>query len=102
MINKQAFTAGHFELMIDGHPTTAYVKTVGGGFVRGNPLDEPVGTTNHRIKHLSTVEIEPFTLDVGISGANDILTWIQASWRKQWNRRNGQVTHANFDLFRAM
>jgi len=96
--DKRSYTAGHFELAIDGHPTTAYLKTVDGGYVKAALVDEPIGPHNVRIKHTSTVDIEPFSVDFGISGANDVLKWIQASWRKEFSRRNGQITHANFDL----
>ena len=98
MSDSKSYTAGHFELMIDGHPSTAYLKTVDGGYVRAALMDEPIGPHNMRIKHTSTVEIEPFAIDFGISGASDVLKWIQDSWLKQFSRRNGQITHANFDL----
>jgi T4-like virus tail tube protein gp19 len=99
--NTRTHTAGHFELQIDGHPSTAYLKTVDGGYVRAALMDEPIGPENYRIKHTSVVEIEPFSVDFGISGADQVLKWIQASWRKNWSRRNGQITHANFDLYQT-
>src|SRR5512140_3757323 len=92
---RRSSTAGHFELQIDGHPSTAYLKTVDGGYVRAALTDEPIGPENDRIKHTSVVEIEPFSVDFGISGADPVLKWIQQSWRKNWSRRNGQITHAN-------
>ena len=100
-MQKRSYTAGHFELAIDGHKSTAYLKSIDGGYVRANLVDEPIGPENTRIKHTSTVEIEPFTIDFGLSGANDVLKWIQQSWRKDWSRRNGQITHANFDLYKT-
>jgi hypothetical protein len=66
--------------------------------VKAQGIDEPIGPENMRIKHSSVVEIEPFTIDCGFAGAGDVMRWIQASWRKDFNRRNGQITHANFDL----
>lgn len=96
--SSKASTGGHFELAIDGHTTTAFLKTVDGGYIRAGLMDEPIGPENHRIKHTSVVSIEPFALELGISGANDVLRWIQQSWRKQWSRRNGEVRHADFDL----
>jgi tail tube protein gp19 len=98
-VQKKSYTSGHFELQIDGHASTAYLKSVEGGFVRASVIDEPIGTHNERIKHTSTVDVEPFTVDFGISGAKDVLLWIQGSWRKDWDRRNGQITHANFNLY---
>ncbi len=94
----KASTAGHFELAIDGHSTTAYLKNVDGGYVRAGLMDEPIGPENYRIKHTSVVSIEPFSMEFGMSGANDVLKWIQQSWRKEWSRRNGEVRHANFDF----
>jgi hypothetical protein len=97
-LDKRSYTAGHFELLIDGHASTAYLKSVDGGFTKAQLIDEPVGPANERIKHTSVVEIDPFTIDFGISGANDILRWIQGSWNKKYGRRNGVVSHANFNL----
>jgi hypothetical protein len=92
-------TSGHFELQIDGHVSTAYLKSVDGGHVKTQVVDEPIGPENMRIKHSSIIDIEPFTIDFGISGAGDVLKWIQASWRKEWSRRSGQITHADFNLY---
>lgn len=97
-VTKKSYTSGHFELEIDGHKSTAYVKSVDGGHIKGNPIDEPIGPHNQRIKSLSTVEVEPFTIDLGISGGRDIFKWIQSSWDKKYTRRNGVITHANFNL----
>lgn len=97
-IDKRSYTSGHFELLIDGHASTAYLKSVDGGFAKSQLVDEPVGPANQRIKHTSVVDIDPFTIDFGISGANDILRWIQCSWKKKYDRRNGSVSHADFNL----
>jgi hypothetical protein len=95
---KRSYTAGHFELAIDGHPSTAYLKSIDGGHPRGTPVSEPFGSDLHQAKHISVVEVEPITFEFGMSGADDVLKVIQASWRKQYARMSGQVTHANFDL----
>ncbi|HWO18362.1 MAG TPA: phage tail protein [Kofleriaceae bacterium] len=97
-LDKRSYTSGHFELLIDGHASTAYLKSVDGGFAKAQLVDEPVGPANQRIKHTSVVDIDPFTIDFGISGANDILRWIQGSWKKKYDRRNGSISHANFNL----
>ncbi len=97
-LQKRSYTSGHFELMIDGHQSTAYLKSVDGGHVKANAIDEPIGPHNQRIKHTSTVEIEPFSIDFGISGAKDIMRWVQMAFNKEISRRSGMITHANFDL----
>jgi len=100
-LQKRAYTSGHFELAIDGHVSTAYIKTVEGGYVRSSVVDEPIGPEVDRIKHTSVADIDPFTCDCGISGLGDVLRWIQSSWRKKFNRRSGQITHADFNLHRT-
>jgi hypothetical protein len=97
-VTRSSYSAGHFELQIDGHKTTAFLKSVDGGFGRGNVADDQAASGSHRVKHISTVDIEPISIEFGMTGANDILQWIKGSWNKQWARRDGQITHANFDL----
>ncbi|HEY4056766.1 MAG TPA: phage tail protein [Kofleriaceae bacterium] len=93
-----SYTAGHFELLIDGHSTTAYLKSVDGGTVKAAPVDGGHGADLFHIKQAMVTEIEPITIDFGIAGAAGVLKWIQESWRKEWSRRNGQITHADFNL----
>ena len=95
-------TAGHFELKIDGQVSTAYLKAVDGGYMKRAVVEEPMGHENVRIKHTSVAEIEPFSIELGLSGATDVLKWIQASWRKDPQRHHGQITHADFDLYKTL
>ena len=100
-IGRSSFAAGHFEFQLDGHKSIAFLKSVDGGWIKAALIEESVGPDNQRIKHTSTVEIDPFTVEFGLASADDILKWIQASWRKKLVRLNGQVTHANFDLYQT-
>ena len=95
---SKSYTAGHFELQIDGHKTTTFLKTVDGGWAKANVIDDPNAGNSGRVKHLSTIEIEPLSFEFGLSGSTHILEWIQGSWNRKWSRRNGQITHADFNL----
>jgi T4-like virus tail tube protein gp19 len=95
---SKSYTAGHFELLIDGHKTTTFLKSVDGGWAKANVVDDPAGGGSDRVKHLSTVEVEPMSFEFGLSGSTHILEWIQGSWNRKWARRNGQVSHADFNL----
>lgn len=97
--DKRSYTAGHFELRIDHLRSTAYLKSVDGGYVRQSLVDEAIGPHNMRVKHTSTADIEPFSIDFGLADANDVLKWIQCSWNKNWVRRSGQILHADFNHF---
>ncbi len=90
-------SAGTFQLTLDGVKNSAYIKSADGGFVKASVVDEPIGPENLRIKHTSTVEIEPFAFEIGFAGSRAVLQWIQASWRKQYARKNGDLTHGDFD-----
>jgi hypothetical protein len=98
-LTRRSYTSGHFELLIDGHKTTAYLKSVDGGHVNIAPVKESIGGSNKQIKHSSVAEIEPFSIECGLAGAQEIMRWIQASWNKSYGRRSGQISHANFDLY---
>jgi hypothetical protein len=97
-LTKRSYTTGHFELQIDGRATTAYLKSVEGGFAKTALISEPIGHTNEQIKHSGPCEIDPLQIEFGLAGAKDMLKWIQKSWRKQHERYSGQITHADFNL----
>lgn len=91
------YTSGHFELVLDGKKTTAFLKSVDGGYPKQNVIDEPTGTEVEHIKHGGTWSIDPITLDFGIAGSYHILKWIQRSWRHDYSTASGEIIHADFN-----
>src|SRR5215467_3597632 len=91
-------STGHFELSIDSHKTTYYLKSVDGGWIKSALIKENVGPENQQIKHGSTVEIDPFSIEIGLASCREILAWIKQSWSKDPQTRNGQLQHANLNL----
>jgi hypothetical protein len=96
-LGRNSYTAGHFEVNIDGHKSTAFVKSVDGGWAKANVADDGHGSQMYKMKHISTVEIDPISIEFGLAGANDMLQWIKASWSRQFSRRSGEIIHANFN-----
>jgi T4-like virus tail tube protein gp19 len=96
-MTQRSTSTGHFEFAIDGHDRPVYLKSIEGGFVKASIIDEPIGLDLHRIKHTSVREVEPISFECGIAGSAQILKWIQASWKREWNRRNGHIIHANYE-----
>jgi len=96
--DKRAYTGGHFALQIDGHSTTAFVKSVDGGFKRVHGVSEKLGATNMQVKHVATTEVEPMTIECGLAHSYEILRWVEQAWKMKPKPFNGQVTHADFDL----
>lgn len=95
VLERRAYTAGHFELAIDGTPTPAFVKSVEGGLAKINSTDVPLGADPVRVKQVTTREIEPMTLEIGMSQVDQLWLWIAQSWRREFNRRDGHVIHAD-------
>ena len=81
---SKCYTAGHFELLIDGHKSTA-VPEVGRRRLREGPASSTSRSARERSASStsSTVDVEPFSIEFGISGSNDILEWIQGSWKQE-------------------
>jgi len=98
MAEKLAYTAGHFELTIDGAKQTTYLKSLDGGFMGHSAVDEAIGTENKRIKHSAVADVDPISFEIGMAGSTSVLKWIQDSWDKNYQHRNGQINHANFNM----
>jgi hypothetical protein len=96
--NRTAYTSGHFLFHLDGEKDTSWLKSVDGGSVKAAVLEENVGPDLVQLKHLSTVEIDPLSLEVGLSASSSIFRWIDDSWKRRFSRRSGSVVHANFNL----
>lgn len=94
----RAYAGGHFEMMIDGHKTTSFLKSVDGGYPKQKVIDHAIGSDGQRMKHGGTWEIDPVTIDFGLAGSQEVLKWIQGSWRNDWSTRNGEILHADFNL----
>jgi hypothetical protein len=98
MVNRTAYTAGHFELTLDRAKTSAYLKSLEGGYMSHSVIDEAIGAENKRIKHAAVADIDPISLEIGMSGAGSILQWLQDSLDKNFQERSGQINHANFNM----
>jgi hypothetical protein len=98
MGSRLAFTAGHFELALDKAKTSAYLKSLEGGYMGHSLVDEAIGSDNKRIKHSAVADVEPISFEMGMSGAKSVLQWIQSSWNKDYRPQSGQINHANFNM----
>lgn len=92
---NRPFGGGHFLFTLDGTVDPGYVRSVEGGLPKGTVVSETVGPDYTHFKHLSTVDIEPLTLELGMSMSLPMLNWIKKSWKRKFTRRNGAVLHAD-------
>lgn len=94
---SRPYSGGFFQLSIDGEKTTVYLKTVDGASVSQEVMSERFGETQYAITHASVANIKDVTFEFGMAGASTALKWIKDSWTKKYDRRSGQIDHADFD-----
>ena len=94
---SRPYSGGFFQLALDGDKTTVYLKNVDGGSVEQEIMSERFGETQYAITHASVAQIKDVTFEFGMAGANTALKWIKDSWTKQYDRRSGQIDHADFN-----
>jgi hypothetical protein len=95
---NRAYAAGHFEINLDGSPTAAWIKSVEGGAVKTEVIDEAVGQDDLVFRHTATLKFEPFSISISMAAAKPFLQWIKDSWSRKFSRRNGSIVHADFNL----
>lgn len=89
------YSSGNFALFIDTASGSAhefesvYIKSLTGGDIKANTSTQKVGGTEYSPTDNSTVEIEPFSAEVGMAVTKPILQWINDSWDRKYSRRNG-------------
>lgn len=101
-LTQRGYSVGQFEFTIDGIGQPFYLKSFEGGLGKGNVVEEALGTGVQMVKHISTVDIEPMSIEVGMQDAMSLLAWIQQSWNKNYARKDGHLLHADFNMKNAL
>ena len=94
---QRSFTGGNFQFTLDGSDDTGYVKSITGGYIKGEVASEQAGPSALQYRHVATVDIEPITVDLGMALSYRMIDWIRDSWSRKYSRRNGHVGHGDFD-----
>jgi hypothetical protein len=94
-LSRRPYTGGHFVFTLDGAPVPGYLRSVEGGTITGEVIDETVGPDFTHFKHLGTVSVEPLTLELGMAMSRPIFDWIGASWKRDFERKTGAVIHTD-------
>ncbi|HVV83167.1 MAG TPA: phage tail protein [Kofleriaceae bacterium] len=93
------FSTGHFKLVIDGKPVTSFIKSVEGGLINAQSVEEPVGQYNIRGRHLGTREVEPIQIEFGMSGSKWALDLVDDFiGQRKHHRLNGEIRHADANM----
>lgn len=94
--DKRGYTAGKFALLIGTTPT-GWVQSVEDGHATADVVNEKLGPDHIVHKHLAGVKYEDITVNVGAGMSKAIYDWVAASWKMNYQRKNGAIHAANFD-----
>lgn len=98
-IKTNHFSTGHFKLLIDGKPVTAFIKSIEGGLINAQAVEEPVGQFNIRGRHLATREVDPIQVEFGMSGAKWCLDLVDDFINnRKHHRLSGEIYHADANM----
>lgn len=98
LLSRRSYSSGNFIFTLDDEPADGgYLKSVEGGTVKGAIIEEMVGPELVHFKHLSTIEIEPIGLELGMAVSGPMMNWIQKSWKRNFERKSGSIIFTDFD-----
>jgi phage tail-like protein len=89
--------SGYYTVVIEGQELGT-VQSVDGGGVTGDLVTHQVGGQSVRPKHIGNVNFEPITLQIGASLAKPFYEWIESSWNRKHERRNGSIIKYDYNM----
>lgn len=98
-LTDKSFATGHYDVVIDGAPLTAYVKGVEGGLISASSVEEARGAYHLRDRHLATRQIEPLSIEFGASGGAWALRCLDKLLStREHQRHSGRITSADINF----
>jgi phage tail-like protein len=96
--DTRSYTAGHFQLDLDGIPI-GMLKSFDGGAVSAEVVEEEIGPEEFIAKkHIGNVKYEDFTMQIGFSMSKAMYDWINQSWSGKHVRKSGQIVLGDQDF----
>jgi tail tube protein gp19 len=97
IVDARSYVAGTFQLKLDG-VESGFVKSVDGGAITAEVINEAVGPTPYVKKHIGPPRYEDFTIEIGLWMARAVYEWIQASLKMNYQRKNGSIVAYDYNL----
>jgi T4-like virus tail tube protein gp19 len=82
-------------MYLDGKEA-GFVKSVDGGAVTAEVINEPSGPSFFVKKHIAAPKYEEFMLQFGLSMNKAIYDWIAASWKGDSSRKSGSIAACDY------
>ncbi|NLH43212.1 MAG: hypothetical protein GX448_15335 [Planctomycetes bacterium] len=93
----RSYVSGDSMMTLDGK-NVGFVKSVEGGAITAEVINEPAGPSYFTKKHIGQPRYEDFTVQVGFSMSKTLYEWIAGSWTNKIERRNGSFIAADQNL----
>jgi hypothetical protein len=93
----RSYVPGNYFLILDG-VKCGYVKSVEGGGIFAEVINEPAGPTYFVKKHIGQPKYEEFEVQVGFSMTKKVYEWIAQSWSMSRPRVNGSIVVLDYQL----
>ncbi len=95
--DARSYVAGNFLLNIAG-VKSGFVKSVEGGGIYAEVVNEAAGANFFIKKHIGQVKYDDITLQIGMSMSKNVYDWIAASWAMNYQRKNGSIIACDYKL----
>jgi len=97
MPGTRSYTSGSFFFNLEG-VKCGFIKSVEGGNVSAEVITEQVGPEYFVKKHIGAPRYEDFKLQIDLSMARNIYDWISASWKANYQRKDGSIHAADYNF----
>ena len=94
--DKRGYVAGKYSIEIDG-VNGGWLFSAEGGNATSDVINEKLGPDHIIKKHIGGVKYEDITFSFGTGMSKGTYSWIENSFKHQYERKNGAIIAANFD-----
>jgi phage tail-like protein len=96
MTIQRGYVAGNFGLEMDGKPS-GWLYSAEGGMPNTEVVMEKLGPDHELHKHISGLKYEDLTITFGTGMSSNFWKWIQASFDRDYTRKNGAIVAADYN-----
>jgi hypothetical protein len=93
----RSYVTGHFMMQLDG-VKCGFLTSVDGGGVTAEVVNEAAGPDFFVKKHIGAPKYEDLVLQFRLPLELPVYDWIAASWKANYQRKNGSITAADYNF----
>ena len=97
MSPREISREGRFAVLVDGHESFGFVKSVTGGTSRGNVVVDRLGPNTALRKRIASQTYDKFVVEAGMGAPDGFFQWISSSFKTGHVSRSGEVHACDLD-----